>query len=473
MVGRTQELKRIKALINSQRSDFLALTGRRRIGKTYLIDLALRDHYCFTMVGIQNGSTQEQLVNFGIKLAEYQQAAMPGTPENWQEAFFQLKTYLQGLDRDRKQVIFIDELPWVSTPRSGFIQQLAHLWNDYLSKESHFLLVICGSASSWITKHILNDPGGLHNRVTEVIHLQPFTLAESNLLLEGKGVRMSSQEVARIYMAFGGIPFYLEQINRGESFPVAIERICFENRGILRHEYNNLYPALFKNSEIHQKIVSVLASKPYGMTNEDIQEHLKDYSTGSYHRSLQELLISGFIMEHRPFGRKKRGTLYRLTDAYSIFYHRFIAPNHRYVPGIWQQLAGSQSYSTWAGYAFENLCNLHLKQIKRALGIEAVYAEFSSLRIPGSELGPGCQIDLIIDRKDETINLCEMKFHGGEFVIDKVEYQKLIQRGQRFIEYTGTRKQVFITFITNRGVFKNEYARELVDAEVVLEDLMD
>ena len=473
MVGRTQEIQRIKDLTKSQRSDFLALTGRRRVGKTFLIDLALKEHYCFTMVGIQNGSTHEQLVNFGVKLAEYQHAALPTTPDNWQEAFFQLKTYLQGLDKSRKQVIFIDELPWVYTPRSGFIQQLAHLWNDYLSKESHFLLVICGSASSWITKHILNDPGGLHNRVTEVIHLQPFTLAESQALLKSNGVRMSSQEVARIYMALGGIPFYLEQIKKGESFPVAIERICFENRGILRHEYNNLYPALFKNAEIHQRIVAVLASKPYGMTNEDIQEQLKEYSTGSYHRALQELLVSGFIFEHRPFGRKKRGTLYRLMDAYTIFYHRFIAPNNQYVPGIWQQLAGSQTYKTWAGYAFENLCHLHLKEIKQALGIEAVYAEFSSLRIPGSERGPGFQIDLIIDRKDETINLCEMKFHAGEFVIDKAYYQKLIRRRQRFIEHTGTKKQVFLTFITNRGVFKNEYAQELVDAEVVLEDLLN
>lgn len=227
MIGRIQEIHKIEELLASNRSEFLAVTGRRRVGKTFLVDSVLREHYCFSMTGIQKGNTATQLINFAVKLAEYQGNDAPVAPKNWQMVMLQFKAYLKTLDAERKQVIFIDELPWVHTARSGFIQMLAHLWNDYLSKERHFILVICGSASSWMTKKIINDPGGLHNRLTELIHLHPFTLAETHQFLQSKHLYFTHQETARIYMALGGIPFYLENLRKGESFAIAIERICF------------------------------------------------------------------------------------------------------------------------------------------------------------------------------------------------------------------------------------------------------
>lgn len=474
MIGRKKEIEKIERLLHSGRSEFLAVTGRRRVGKTYLVDSLLKSRYCFSMTGIQNGSLAAQLVNFAVKLSEYDGTNAPRNPDNWQTAFLHLKTHLKTLNQDKKHVIFLDELPWIDTPKSGFVQMLAHFWNDYLSKEPHFILVICGSATSWIVKKVVNDPGGLHNRITENIHLNPFTLAETHAFLNSKGLSFSLQDLTRIYMCLGGIPFYLENLRKGESFPAAIERICFAPTGVLYNEYQNLFQALFNNAEMHQKIVGALAARPYGLPHADILRHMGlGQPGGSYQRAMEELLISGFIMEHSPFGRQKRGSVYRLIDEYCIFYHSFIQSNRKYSPGVWQQLAESQSYKIWAGYAFETLCHQHIDALKRALGIAAVYTEISALRVPPTDERPGFQIDLLIDRKDNCINLCEIKFHSGPFTITKEYYAQLIEKRQRFIDFTGTRKQVFITFITNYGVAPNRYAQELADAEVRLEQLLE
>ncbi len=472
MIGRKEEIKRIKVLLRSNKSEFLAVTGRRRVGKTFLIDTLLKEYYCFSMTGIQKGNTSIQLTNFAIKLSEYNGSYEPKIPKNWQVAFLQLKAYLKDLPVTKKQVIFIDELPWTYTARSGFIQLLAHFWNDYLSKESHFILVICGSATSWITKKIINDSGGLHNRVTEKIHLHPFTLSETKEFLISKGLRMTSQELTRSYMALGGIPFYLDGIKKGETFASAIERLCFMPNGLLRNEYNNLYQALFSNADLHQKIIAVLVKHHNGITRQEILNELKTTNTGSFQRAIEELLLSDFIMTHTPYGRKKKGVLYRVSDEYSIFYHRFIKPNLKYTPGIWQQLSQSQSYKIWTGFAFETLCLKHLERIKAGLGISAVYTEVSALNVRDDKENFGFQIDLIIDRKDDAINLCEIKFYSTVFTIQKDYYQKLLEKRQRFLDYTKTKKQVFLTFITNHGVQKNAYANEIVEAEIVLDDLL-
>jgi len=412
------------------------------------------------------------LVNFGIKLSEYNGSKEPKTPKDWQAAFLQLKNYLNTLEPTEKKVIFIDELPWIYTPRSSFLQLLAHFWNDYLSKKKHFILIVCGSATSWITKKVINDPGGLHNRVTEIIHLHPFTIAETKSFLTSKGLRFSDQEIAKIYMVLGGIPFYLENLRKGESFPVAIERICFSPKGLLHNEYRNLYQALFKNSDLHQSIVAVLAARQYGMTRKELLQELNHPSTGTFQRSLEELMVSDFVIESIPFGKKKRGSFYRLVDEYSIFYHRFIKPNRRFTDGIWLQLSSSQSYKIWTGFAFELLCFKHINVIKKALGISAVYTEISSLRIPATEITDGFQVDLLIDRKDDAINICEVKFYASTFTINKTYYQQLLQKRDRFIQYTGTKKQVFLTFITNHGLTNNAYAREVVDVTLTLEHIM-
>lgn len=474
MIGRKKETEKIERLLASPRSEFLAVTGRRRVGKTFLVDTLLRPRYCFSVTGIQNGSTAAQLTNFAVKLAEHDGSGQPKIPGDWQSAFLQLKAYLKTLDKGRKHVIFMDELPWMDTPKSGFTQMLAHFWNDFLSKEPHFLLVICGSATSWIIKKVVNDLGGLHNRLTENIHLYPFTLSETQAFFREKGLQFSQQDLAKIYMTLGGIPFYLEHLRRGESFPAAIERICFEPTGILHREYGNLFQALFNNAELHQSIVAALAGRHYGLPHAEILQQIGlPKPTGSYQRAMEELLVSDFIVETTPFNRQKRGSVYRLVDEFCAFYHAFIKPNKKHSPGIWQQLAESQAYKIWAGYAFENLCHKHIESLKRALGIAAVYTEISSLRIPPTETAPAFQIDLVIDRKDNCINLCEIKFHSAPYVIGKADYEQLLAMRQRFIEHTGTRKQVFLTLITNHGLAANAYAQEIVDVEITLAQILE
>lgn len=460
-------------LLKSDRSEFLAVTGRRRVGKTFLIDKVLRKHYCFSMTGIQKANQRKQLLNFAVKLSEYDGTGTPQPMKNWQDAFLKFKVYLQTLDNKKKHVIFIDELPWVATPRSGFIQILAHLWNDYLSKEPHFLLVICGSATSWVARNIINDPGGLHNRLTELIHLHPFSLPETRAFLKKNGLRFTDQEIAKVYMALGGIPYYLQNIKRGESAPVAIERLCFSPNGLLRNEYDNLYRALFKNADLYQEIITVLASQPHGMPNSKILKKLGMKTSGSYHRAMKDLIASDFIRETHPFGKKKRGAFFRLIDEYSVFYHRFIAPNRNYSSGIWQQLATGQAYKIWTGYAFESICFQHIDQIKWALGIGAVSTDISSIVVAGSEKGEGFQIDMVIDRRDDCIHLCEIKFHAGPFTINKEYYSKLIRKRQLFIEHTNTRKQVLYTFITNHGIVENGYALEVVDVDLTLAEILN
>ena len=472
MIGRKIETQKIERLQNSERSEFLAVTGRRRVGKTYLVDTLLKNDYCFSITGIQNGTMATQLVNFTVKLSEYDGTYAPKAVENWQMAFLQLKNYLKTLDTGKKQVIFIDELPWMDTPKSGLVQILAHLWNDYLSKEAHFILVICGSATSWIRKKIINDAGGLHNRITENIHLYPFSLSETRDFFSNKGLQLSLNDLTKIYMTLGGVPFYLENIRKGESFAVAIERLCFSPTGILHNEYKNLFQALFKNSTFHQEIAAVLSAHPYGLTHAEIMQQMgMKQATGSYQRALEELILSDFVVENTPFGKKKRGTTYRLIDEYCIFYHSFIKPNKKYTAGMWLQLSESQSYKIWAGYAFETLCHKHIAEIKNALGIAAVYTEVYNLNVPKSEDTEGFQIDLLIDRKDNTINLCEIKFYSTTFTISKDYRAQLLEKRQRFLDYSGTKKQVFMTFITNQGLKTNAYSQEIVDAEIVLEQL--
>ncbi len=474
MIGRKKEKERIERVLKSDKAAFLAVTGRRRVGKTYLIDTLLKEHYCFSLTGIQNANLKTQLLNFAIKLAEYKGEEQPIMPENWQMAFLQLKNYLKTLDKNQKQVIFIDELPWLATAKSGLTQMLAHFWNDYLSKESHFILVICGSATSWITKKIVQDTGGLHNRITENIHLYPFDIQETNDFLQQKGLRFSIQDTVKIQMTLGGIPFYLEHIQKGETFATAIERICFAPTGILYHEYDNLFKALFNNAELHQDIVQILATEPYGMTHAEILEKLsKKEATGAYSRAMEELIMSDFVLEYPPFGKKQRNARYKLSDEYCNFYHRFIRPNYKkYTQGIWLQLADSQQFKIWSGYAFENFCHKHIDKIKAALGIAAVFTQIYYLHFRENDEAQGVQIDLLIDRKDNAMNLCEIKFHQGNFLLSKTDYQQLQAKKQRLIAHTKTKKQVFLTLICNNDINTNEYSNEIIDVSLSLEQIV-
>lgn len=472
MIARRGEKKQLDILLASKEAEFLAVTGRRRVGKTFLVDTLLGPYYCFDMTGLLNGDTKAQLVNFTANFLRYAPDADPDIPENWQFAFLRLRKYLEVLPTDRKQVIFIDELPWVATPRSNFVQNLAHLWNSYLSKNAHFILVICGSATSWITKNILGDAGGMHNRVTELLYLQPFNLTESKAYLEERGVRLKDSDLAQTYMAFGGIPFYLKNLRPGDSFVTAIERSCFQSSGRMTREYGFLYDALFKEAELHKSIVATLANSPKGLTRQQLLEEGKFISNGSFNRAINELTDSSFIEWKPSFNKKKKEGIYQLIDEFSSFYHQFMTGKMTYREGMWQQIAATPQYKSWTGHAFELLCSKHVSAIKKALDMGSVYLEHSHLAIAKSDSFTGCQIDLILDRADNVINLCEIKFRNKPLALGKEEAQNILNKRWRFEEYTKTTKQVVTTLITNWGVLENGHYREAVDNQITLAEII-
>lgn len=473
MIGRRDEVKELGLLMTAREAEFLAITGRRRVGKTYLINEFFKDSICFQFTGLQDGEVGQQLANFTVKLLEYDEEAKGTVPENWIWAFAELKKYLKKLPSDRKQVIFIDELPWIGTSSSNFVQVLAHFWNDFLSKHSHYILIICGSATSWIVNNILGDPGGMHNRVTKHLHLRPFTLAETKAFLELEGHRLNNIEIAKIYMALGGIPYYLKNLKVGDNFATGMDDLAFKRSGSLSREYENLYAALFKNAEVHEAVVANLAKYRQGMSREELATAINISSGSRFKRIMDELIESDFVAADFPFGAKRKGKLYRLVDEFSIFYHRFIQPMQTYTPNYWQLQSSLPKFKIWTGFAFENMCRKHVGQIKEVLRIGAVYAPVSTLRIPASEEESGCQIDLILDRNDNTVNLCEMKFHNDEFVISKEYHQKLLHKKRRFEVHTKTKKQVFITMVTNHPVKRNKWFHGTVDSVVLLDDLFD
>ncbi|MBK8393260.1 MAG: ATP-binding protein [Saprospiraceae bacterium] len=470
MVGRSTQQLQIKKILKANRAAFVAITGRRRVGKTYLIEEAFGKSISFRVTGIQNGDILTQISNFTQKIAEYSQIPIVTIPSNWQEAFLLLKSYLKRLSKTRKHVLFFDELPWMNTHKSGFVQLFAHLWNDYLSKEKHFVLVICGSATSWIIKNIENDKGGFHNRITHSIHLKPFTLSETKEFLLSKKVSITDNAIAELYMALGGIPFYLEQIERGESVSAAINRLCFAEAGFLKNEYQNLYKALFDQPENHEAIVKSLANAIGGLTRSEIIKASKVTDGGPFTRAIEELIVCGFVTYESPYGKNKRGSVYRLADEFSLFYHRFMVKAKE--KDNWMQLSTGQKYKIWTGYAFENLCYKHIAEIKSALGIEAVNTSLNTFRQTGDATQKGFQIDLIIDRADKAINLCECKYYSEPFKMDKTYAMNLMQRKSLFRESVKTNKSLFTTMITNLPIMENAYVLEAVDVQLTVDKLM-
>ncbi len=472
MTGRKQQTAIMQEALTAGVSSFIAVTGRRRVGKTYLIEQVYANNFCLLVTGIQTADKQSQINNFVEKIAVYSRKKNTTAPATWQQVFVELRKYLKTLPKNKKQVIFLDELPWISTNKSGFLQMMAHLWNDYLSKEKHFILVVCGSATSWITKRIVNDRGGLHNRLTFAIALKPFTLSETKAFFSQKKISLSDNAIIELYMVFGGVPFYLEKIKRGESPAQAVERICFSETASLKNEYDNLYKALFDQSENHEKLVAALANSKCGLSADEVVSKSGIAKGGPFTRTMNDLMLSGFVIAEAPYGKLKRGSLYRLVDEFSIFYHRFIKRNKKSYKGIWQILAASQQYKIWTGYAFEGICMKHVAEIKKALGIENVYTETASYRHTGNNLSAGFQIDLIIDRKDQVINLCGCKFYSAAFEIDKKYAAQLLLRKSLFKKDTGTGKTVFNTLITNHTLVHNAHSIDSVENFITTDKLM-
>lgn len=466
IIGREKERELLNQYIDSNESEFIAIYGRRRVGKTFLIRKMFGERLAFYMTGMDNVTMQDQLLNFTLELRKFSGKDIP-VPENWLYAFNSLATYLESLPNGNK-IIFMDELPWMDTPKSKFISALEHFWNSWASNRSDIKLIVCGSATSWMIDKLINNQGGLHNRLTHRMAIEPFNLQECEQYFEAKGFGYSQKEIAECYMIMGGIPFYLKQMQKGLSVAQNIDRLFFEIGCALDGEFDNLYRALFKFSENYIRIVEALASKGKGLTRQEIIQQTKLPNNGGLTTMLKELESCGFIRQYEPFAKQKKDILYQLTDFYSLFYFRFIQKNRYRDEHFWTNSLGSGIHRSWSGYAFEMLCLMHIAEIKKALGISGVQSLTSSWRSNSSE--EGAQIDLVIDRKDQTVNLCEMKYADRTFVIDKQYDENLRNKLASFREETKTRKSLHLTFVTTYGVKPNAYSGH-IQKEVVLEDL--
>ena len=474
LIGREQETEKLDAMLLSPQSEFLAVYGRRRVGKTFLIRQYLKNNIVFDITGMQYGEKEQQLQYFFdeyLKRIKNKKRMQP--PSSWHEAFTYLAAYLKTLSKSKtKQVVFIDEMPWLDTPKSEFIPALEFFWNQHVSKMNNILLIACGSASSWIKKKLINARGGLHNRVTQRIKLLPFNLHETELFIKAKGAILPRYQLLEIYMAMGGIPFYLNQITKGKNSTQLIDEICFSKNGLLNGEYAQLYHSLFKNADYHVAIIAALAAHPKGVTRQALAAKTK-MSEGSLSRTLEELVDCDFISAYDPYINKKKEAVYKLTDLYSLFYLKFIKPNKINGKGAWKLLSGSSSFASWSGYAFENICMGHIQQVKAALGIQGVYTITNSWMFRGNDVLPGAQIDMIIDRADNTINLCEAKFTKDNFTVTKKYAAQLKLKKTIFRQVSQTKKATFTTLLTTYPAIKNNYYLDEIENEITMDKLFE
>ena len=473
IIGRENEMALLDDLLKSKSADLLAMYGRRRVGKTFLIYTFFHNQLVFELTGIKNGTLKEQLQLFSLALQKATGSALAlKPPVNWIEAFDALSWYLSTKNPKIKSVVFLDELPWLDGKKSGFLPAFEHFWNSWASRQPNLLVVVCGSAASWMIRNITQATGGLHNRITQKIVLKPFSLAETDKYLKSRGSKLDQYQVLQIYMAFGGIPHYLKTVGKDNSAMQAIDKTCFAKDGLLTDEFENLYSSLFDTADHHTKIVRVLSANGTGMSRQQIINASGLPSGGRISKALDELEKSGFIQLTIPFDKNTYEGIYRLIDEFSIFYLKFMDKGKAGSTKSWSTLASSQSYTIWCGIAFEAVCLKHVEQIKNGLKIKTGTEESAWRFVPakGSK-EKGAQIDLIIDRADRIINLCEMKFYTKEFVIDKSYAQKLLQKKEVFAERVNPDKTLFLTMITTFGVKENNYFDEYIQQSLTMEVL--
>lgn len=470
LIGRIGEIERLDKLFCSPKSDFLAVYGRRRVGKTFLIRAHFNNQFDFYATGLANGNTKQQLTNFTIFLNN-SFSEIHAVPKNWLEAFNLLIKALEKTKSNKKRVLFLDEMPWMDSKKSDFMMGLEFFWNAWASAQDNILLIVCGSAASWMINNLIKNTGGLYNRVTERMKLEPFTLQETEQYFTYKNIVLDRYQIIQLYMVMGGIPFYLDQVEMGKSAMQNIEELCFKNEGKLRTEFSYIFSSLFQNADKHELVLRILFEKGAALTREDLLKHGDFSSGGGISKVLSELEESGFITTLQKFGSKKSSLIYSISDFYTLFYFKFIQKSAKYESNIWLNKIDSPAFRAWTGLAFERVCFAHVPQIKRAMNIAGVSSTTYSWYSKGDADKKGSQIDLIFDRRDQIINLFEIKFSINQITITKDYDATLRQKIQSFREATASKKSIFLTLLSTYGLKPNEYSKSSIQNELTIDDL--
>lgn len=468
MIGRRAEIKALKMAYESSYSEFVTIYGRRRIGKTFLVNEVFGYKFAFHCAGLKNEGMARQLDTFRFSLRRYGHEKCPKL-KNWLEAFYELELYLER-QPDGRKVVFIDEMPWMDTRKSGFLAALEGFWNGWATSRKDILLIACGSATSWIVRKINRNRGGLHNRVGIRIKLNPFTLSECEEYANERRLGYDRLNLAECYMAFGGVAYYWNQLEKGKSPGQNFDSLFFGPGDGLRLEFDELYSSLFRTPEPYMRIIMALSKRRSGLTRDEMLSEIGiSGGGGKFTEMLEDLEECGFIRNFRPVGRKNGG-IYQLVDNFSLFYLQFVKGCSSRDGDYWTSAVSSEVKNSWRGLAYERLCVSHIPQIKAALGIAGVHTDVYSLRTRAAGGTRGTQIDLLIDRKDGIVNLCEVKYSRGEYVITKEEHDKLQNRIAAFSQNVGRGKSVHLTMVTTCGLSHNTYWND-VQSEVTLDDL--
>lgn len=472
IIGREKELTQLRRCVESNRSEFVIVYGRRRVGKTFLVDSFFDGKYDFAYVGGHRLTKAKQLRGFAKALKKVSGAKLQPQFKSWEEAFDALETYLESLPQEKRKIIFIDEMPWIDTPQSEFIEALEQFWNGWGARRSDIVFIASGSASSWMMDKLVENPGGLHARITCNIYVRPFTLHETREYLLSRSIRWDNYQILCLYMTLGGVPFYLSLLDREQTLIGNIDRLFFERNGLLRNEFDELYQAIFSNAGKYLEVVTLLNGHKEGLTFAEISRE-----TGIEGQRLTKLLRNlercDFIIAYSQFGNSQKGTLYRLVDFYTLFYYKFVLQNDTKDEEWWLHNYNSRSVESWQGRTFELVSLMHLPQIKQALGISGIATSASSWRYVPNKVDKdekGAQIDLVIDRADHHITLCEMKFCTGRYRITEDYATTLRDRMQLFADKTHTNKGLVNTFVSTFGL-ANSSGSSAIDNEITAEDL--
>jgi hypothetical protein len=468
IIGRKKELAQLQSILESDRAELVAVYGRRRIGKTYLIKEFFNGKFDFYATGIFNGKKQDELLAFCDMLKQKSKRPLPKIT-TWMEAFTALRDYLQRLRKSRI-VVFLDELPWFDVPSGQFLKAFEWFWNSWGSTQDNLKMIVCGSATTWMTDKFINGKGGLYNRTTERIYLAPFNLCDAEALLKYNNIEWDCSMILNAYMVFGGVPLYLSMLKKNLSLEANIDEMFFRQGAPLRDEYSFLFRSLFKDSDYYMRIIDAIGKKNMGVTRSDIIADVKTANSGILTKALKNLINCDFIRKYSGFGKKERDSLYQLTDLSILFYKRFVEKYNGKDEHHWTNTIDSPSRRAWSGIAFEQVCLLHIPQIKQALGIAGVQTEVSSWRYAGDEYTPGVQIDMLIARRDRTVNLCEMKYSSYEYEITPKYSNELRERVSIFRNVTKTRYAIHTTLITPWGLKRNA-ASYVADQTITLENL--
>lgn len=469
MIGRKKELKILQNAYESPESQLVAIYGRRRIGKTYLVNEAFGHNFAFHHSGLKKANMKEQLKQFRMSLRQQGYWDCP-VLHDWQEAFFELGNFLSR-SSEGKKVVFLDEMPWMDTFRSNFLTAFEGFWNGWAFLRKDILMIVCGSATTWILKKVVHSREGLHNRLSARIRLEPFTLYECREYAEEENLGFDERQIAECYMALGGVAYYWSQLSKGLSAEQNIDRLFFSRDDGLRSEFSELYASLFKTPQPYIDIILALGKRRYGLSRDEILSSLARGSGGDISKHLNELEECGFIRRYRIAGAEKRGSLYQLVDNFSLFYMQFTPDKVGNVDNYWTAAVPEGKKAAWRGLAFERLCLEHVRQIKSKLGISGVAVEVYAWRRKSlSESKRGVQIDLLLDRRDGIVNLCEMKYTNGEYALDKDELDRLMNRKAAFQSAVRSRKSIHLTMITSYGLASNKYSGN-IQSELTMSDL--